>query len=226
MEDVRRLGIVPLVIFCGAVLLGMAALLTWLAYSSHYLWNNPRHHFEENTPSTWSSVACFLATGVLAIHVRNMLRTRGDAFSRFWMILGVSFILAGLDDGLRLHEEADKLILKLLGLPDEGIYDHLDDVFILGYGVVVGLLSLPYVREVFRLRGFVGFCFVGAGLYAVTVLADFGGWLPFVEEGAKMLAAACFLCAVATAYRTLRNRLAENAGKTAATSPAISGSDA
>lgn len=223
MDDSSRNSPLPLALFCTAVLLGMLGLLIFLAYSSHFFWNNPRHHFEENTPSTWSSVACFLATGVLAIHVRNMLRSSGDSFSRFWMILGISFILAGLDDGLRLHEEADKLILKLLGLPDEGIYDHLDDVFILGYGVVVGLLSLPYLRQVFRLRGFVGFCFAGAGLYAVTVLADFGGWLPFVEEGAKMLAAACFLCAVATAYWTLRKR---PAGATAATSAGKLGSDA
>ena len=181
-------------VFVGGVVGGSVwAGVAWHGDSAKY--------FNENTPATWATVALLLWCGGLCWAVSRRLEVAGDGFAGFWWAGAVAFTLAGLDDGLRLHELVDHTFHDALGLDRKHpVTDHIDDVLVLGYAIILSLATWHHRRRLLALPRVVVPFALGGVAFAGMVALDMTAGAAWLEEGLKLAAAAAFLTGAAGAW--------------------------
>jgi hypothetical protein len=201
-------------------------LVFGLAVMLGYLAGSPARHFGESGFTTWVSGAQLLAISVVTWKI---WRLRGGRFVRdawraphvVWLLIAAGFLFLTIDELVQIHEQLDRWIHAVLGITETAVTDRLDDVLILGYGLVGLGVLYQYRRELRLFRRDVVLIIVGFVLLSVMIAVDmlFGhpdiialfapahavrslsGWAGAVEEGFKLFAEAAFLAAFYGTYR-------------------------
>ena len=218
----RRLGTLAVTVtFAAAVVAGCY----WAGVELH---GSSKHYFEEQTPSTWTSVTLLVLCGLTCWRVRGELRAAGDPYAAFWTACSVSFVLAGLDDGLRIHEFLDKTGHSILSWDkDHPITDHADDAFVALYGLALLAIAWRHRRSIVRERALLATWGLGAAGFVAMVWADMRAWPMWREEGLKLVAAGFFLGGAINRARDGRAIASERSPSPAASlQPALSGARA
>jgi hypothetical protein len=169
--------------------LRLAALITILTALSlaHgvIVCHNAGRHFREGHVMTWASGVLLFLSGYYAQQVWLVRRPPGRFSFRhppaIWRLLAVGFVFLAADEMLKIHEETDKLLHKLLGITEPPLTDHLDDVILVLYAVA-GLCALVRYRTEFR-------AYVGNWGYlaAAAVLGGLSCGLDFISGEAEVL---------------------------------------
>ena len=179
----------------------MAVFAGVLAWVSVAVVGDAKAMFEENSPSTWATVALLLVCSWLCLRLRQGHRATGDGSASFWGWSAGAFLLAGLDDGLRLHELVEKLILAAANLPKDKVWDRLDDALVGLYALALLGVAWRWRGRVLRLRAFVACGVAGTLFFAGMVAVDLAhvNDLAGLEEGFKLVAAGWFVSAALAA---------------------------
>ena len=193
-----------------------------LGFALHH---SPTAYTGEGEPITWLSFVHLLVTSALAWEVfsrRTGGSVRGNVWRSptfVWLLIALGFLFLAIDEIVAIHESVDHLFHRTFQIEETGLSDRLDDVIVLGYGLIgVGVLyayrgelvryksALPLVMCGFVLFVFMSlldalvnrddvFLFLGIsqeGSYALAI------WIGGVEEGLKILAEAALLGATYT----------------------------
>ncbi len=204
------------------------------------LHQSPTAYTGEGEPITWLSFAHLLVTSTLAWEVfsrRTGGSLRGNVWRSptfVWLLIALGFLFLAIDEIVAIHESFDHLLHRTFQIQETGLTDRLDDVIMLGYGLIgVGALyayrgelvryqsALPLVICGFVLFVLMGlldalvnrddvFLFLGIGKEGSHALAM---WIGGVEEGLKILAEAALLGATYTCvFLTQENGKASHSG--------------
>lgn len=175
---------------------GTLGFIVALAIAGVVLRGDAGRGFAEDRPGTWASVGLLCWGALIAARVgwRNT-----TAVSRwFWFIAATSLALLAVDDYYELHERLDFAIHARFGWdPEHAVTDRIDDVLVGLYGLVALAVGWSHRRELLRLPLFVWPMIAAGAFFAVMVALDIidrGGMAP--EEGAKLMAGACIVCAM------------------------------
>ena len=149
---------------------------------------------EEESFGTWFSAVMLLAASILLFSQAKRMRSRGDAWYRWWQILGGLFCLLSVDEVVGLHEWLNTIFANTPWT-----------VFGLGVLIVVGLAYLPFLWH-YRWRTAAWFLAAGVTFGAGAVgVEHFSGedlnslrynMLTGLEEALEMLGASVFIYAV------------------------------
>ena len=216
-------------------LVSIDLLTLTLALGMGVSWHgDPRAYTGEGDPVTWLSFAHLLASGGLA-GVVFRLRTHGRPPlcgwrdpRWFWLLLALGFLFLAVDEVALLHESFDRSAHRILGLQETALSDRLDDVIVLGYGVLGVAVLYVYRTELAAYREVLPLVTCGAILFLFMQGLDMVGnrddvlravgvpdegvgilrsWLGGIEEALKLCAEAALLGSVYTcAYITAAHR--------------------
>lgn len=175
------------------IITGTAAAIAALAVAGWVLRDDPGRGFQEGKPGTMMSVALLLAAAALSVLVA---RSPGPAARRhrssFWLLLAAALVFLAADDWWMLHERLDLWVHSLVGAdPENRITDHLDDVVVAGYGIVLAATAWARCDALLRSPWFVRCAAASGVLFAFMVATDIATdtWV-VAEEGAKLMAEA------------------------------------
>ncbi len=174
------LSIAILVIGCT-----LLAVLLALGYV-HHEW--PAYYLDDDQPGTWLTVGVLWTSATILI--LKSLRLGGwMGEGRLWLLMGVTLLLAALDDLLRWHERIDLWLHALFDAdPRHPVTDRIDDTIVACYGVLAlwylwrnrdQLLELPWMMISFT---------IGGGLFALMVVFDAGHLSQSIEDSLKTVA--------------------------------------
>jgi hypothetical protein len=198
---------------------------------------SPGWAFREGYPLTW--ISCFQLAGIgYFLGLLWQQRKPGMEFtwkdpSSLWRILSWTFYFLAIDEILKVHEHLDRSIHKIFKIKETTFTDHLDDVIVIFYGMVVVAIMLRQFKELGRFRAALRY-FIPAALVAGVSLAldpicsdkpllrtwfvtserveHAILWLDVAEETAKVLAESLILGAV-LACREIVQELKSNPPK-------------
>jgi hypothetical protein len=207
------------------------------------LYGKTDHFFREQAAGTYWSGAQILFVAWTAARVAMAARPAPPgspiaASVGLFAFAAAGFVFLAIDEVARLHEQIEDLLVRHEGPgPKAPLLDRIDDLIVLGYGLVGGAVLLRARRALAPFRPALPWL-VGAGAcFLVMVTTDLlttrddvmyalahgrpwvkpvWHWLPAVEETAKLVAEACF---VGAAWTCLARARAEDASPA---SPAIS----
>jgi hypothetical protein len=183
-------GKLAVLLLAGAVAADL--LIIWAGRAFH---GDSARYFGERQIGTILPVAALIATGVTCLKLFGRLRP--DPFAQFWLWLGVLFIFAGIDDLLRIHEQLDRHIHRLLGLdPANRFTNHLDDLIVALYAVPAMLLGVRHLPRLLRLRWTVITLAAAFGCFATMVILDWREGSRSIEESFKVIAATLIFTAI------------------------------
>lgn len=119
-----------------AVVTGLTIFFVLLSYPIGWAedWS-----FREGYPMTMLSVFFLFAIGHFCLRIRDDLGPHNPS-SALWKVLGYTFVFLAFDDWLRIHETADRLIHRIFGIHETEFTDHLDDLIVGLYGLVVAVI--------------------------------------------------------------------------------------
>jgi hypothetical protein len=164
--------------------------------------------FAEFGPITSLKVAMSLAAGTLGVLTYRRFWSQpgaakrpGAAGSFFWLVAGLGLGWLALDDYLQIHERLGGALLE----GKVPLLNNVDDVIVLGYGVV-GLAAVAlFFREIVSSRPVVTLLLVGISFGLVMMAVDFFAPEESILAGAEHLAhpaaVASILAAFAVKYR-------------------------
>lgn len=128
---------------------------------------------------TWFSFFLLITAGLICkkIGERSLFaeEDNGSSQSTLWRLLYLGFIFLAFDELLRIHERIDELFHKLLGIEENALTDHLDDLIIVIYGLIGFFVLLLYWREALKLLQSWRLIFFAILCSVLTVLFDFIG---------------------------------------------------
>jgi hypothetical protein len=156
-------------------------------------------------------VVLLFGAGAVALRLGRSLRPLIHA--RLWLVLGLLFVIAALDDMFKLHEKLDFMIVGALGLDPDGPADVLDDIIVALYAVPSVAVVATIGRSYFlRLRWTALLFGLAAVAFTVMVLLDFLSSHDAAEESMKLVAGGLIFGAVAAAeHSPLTERLVQRA---------------
>ena len=179
-----------------AILAGTLGCIVLLAAVGLAMRESAGAAFQEEQPGTWASAGLMLWSGALAAWAWAIA---GPGTRRvFWATAALGMAILAIDHLFWIHERLDEAIHHMLGWNERHpVTDHLDDVIVLGYGLIAAAVLWRFRRELLDLPWFVFPLTAAACLFAAMVVLDVTGWGGLaLEEGAKLLAAACIVCAM------------------------------
>jgi hypothetical protein len=136
-----------------------------------------QEHFEESGFITFLSFLQLVFISILAWFVFKTRRGTSESIDWkapyvLWIIISIGFMFLAADELCGIHETADILIHKILGMQETDLSDRLDDAIVAFYVVIalaflyVYRTELKHYRAAFPLLG-VGFC-----LMLVSIAVD------------------------------------------------------
>ncbi len=175
--------------------------------------------FHEGRPGTIASILLLLLTAATVGAIWRQRRRAAPAVParRVWLAIALGFGFLALDEGGQIHENLDKLIHSIGNITETPATDRIDDVIILGYGLIGAAVLLVHRAEILRIPGLARYLGLGLALMAVQVLLDAasngdGGAvigishdvLALGEEAAKLFAEAVLLAGFVHAWRVVQ----------------------
>lgn len=80
---------------------------------------------EEESMGTWFNSGLLLIAALLLLHQARTLRTHGDVWRRWWLILGIGFCVLSVDEIAGMHEWLNSTLedtpWTLIGMPVFGL---------------------------------------------------------------------------------------------------------
>lgn len=183
--------------------------------------DSPKVYFKEFNLFTWISFIKLLIISYFSWNIYTYRRTPGGSFSfsndhSVWFIATWGFIFLAFDELLLLHENADRLIHKVFGLPETGLTDRIDDAIILVYAMIGIAILYSYKNELMKFAKSIPYLVAGFVFLFLRTLIDFitnrndvipkiisdemlvsklTGVLPVVEGSSKLFAETFFIFA-------------------------------
>lgn len=181
--------------------------------------NPPDRYFKEAMPITWLSFVQLLAVAAISWHIYTLRKKAYGSHNPrslhiLWLIIAAGFVFLAVDEIAKIHEGIDHLIHMILRMEETGLTDRIDDVIVLGYGLV-GIGVLYYFRhEMKNFTSAMPLLIVGFALMFLMVATDIATnrkdilsslvsepylsatlypWLGVMEEALKILAEAALL---------------------------------
>lgn len=210
------------------IIVGTLALSALLAMIG-YLEGDIADEFGEGKPGTILSVVLLLALSLVSFKIYLARRAPsanwlGDSYF-VWIVIAGGFFFLAMDDALELHEGFDAAFHSFLDVKQTRLSDRVDDL-IVGIYILIGAGVVFFYREEFHrypsLKRYlaVGFAIVlfqtilDAGSNDFVVFRWFGvPWqniplakdvIGMLEDVAKLLAEAVFLCGFLQVLRAVR----------------------
>jgi len=161
---------------------------------------DPGKWFGEGKPGTLLPATLLMLSGLLALKLAS--RWTGGQRRRAvlgWLIMGAAFAVAGLDDGLKLHERVDDWIWLWLTerKPQKG--NSLDAALVLAYALPALLAAGLLARWLCRCPGALKSWSVAAACFFAMVLCDWSSSSYVGEEMLKGVSAAWIFIGTAAA---------------------------
>ncbi len=140
---------------------------------------------EEESFGTWFSTVSLLFASIILIYQARVLRSRDDAWHRWWLILGCAFFLLSIDEVAGIHEWMNTST-------ENGTWTYA------GFAVLI-LVGLSYLPFLWHYRGRTAALFIIAGIIfggGAVGVEHFSGtdvnslqynMLTALEEGMEML---------------------------------------
>ncbi len=183
-------------------------LIVVLLFAGSGFHDNPMRYFGEGRPGTTASVIAFLLGGITSVRVWRLLRPH--SFGRFWFIAALGLFFLAIDEQFKVHETMDVVINGWLGAdPDAPGPDRLDNLIVIAYAPVAGILAWPYRRALLRLRMMIAMLGIGFVFFGAMAFLDDGVWgtranvAGAAEESFKLLSAVSIMNAMIAAKRAL-----------------------
>src|SRR5690606_17174250 len=148
----------------------------------------PAYYLDDDQPGTWLTVGVLWTSATILI--LKSLRLGGwMGEGRLWLLMGVTLLLAALDDLLRWHERIDLWLHALFDAdPRHPVTVRNDDTFFACYGV----LALSYLwrnrDQLLRLAWILISFTIGGALFALMVVFDAGHLSRSIEDSLKIVA--------------------------------------
>ncbi|MEL7473159.1 MAG: hypothetical protein AAGK04_07570, partial [Planctomycetota bacterium] len=167
--------------------------------------DNPGRYFGEGRPGTIATVLAFLLAGIVA--GQNWWDLRPSRFARFWFVAGVGLVGLAIDDQFKVHEAIGDWITETTNM--QGPTDHVDDIVVLFYAPIAGLVALPFWRRLLRLWGMIAYLGIGFTFFMAMALWDMRleedyDFDPYaMEESFKLLSAVSIAVAMMSARLAL-----------------------
>ena len=189
------------------------------------LQRSPMRYFGENGYVTWVSIIQLLIIAVLCWKISNLrkneLSTSVSSPKKqpviFWRISAIGMFFFALDEGLKIHENLDRSLHRLLQQEVTPLSSRLDDFIILFYAAA-GLFIVYLFKEEFKNFVTAYYWFIWGLVFSfLTILLDMIGhdretfapfaenlqqlndihhWFSAVEEIPKILAGGAFIVAL------------------------------
>jgi hypothetical protein len=102
--------------------------------------------------------------------------------SFFWILSGAGLVWLGLDDYFQIHERVGDLLERGLGMTVP-MLNNVDDLILLGYGIIGLTVIAIFLTELIRSRGAFPLLATGIGFMTISQGVDF-----FVPEGSVLAA--------------------------------------
>jgi hypothetical protein len=187
----------------GLILLVNAVFIALCITIGALVFQDTHELFRENKPGTLATVAVLVCSGIVCFKIRNRVRERPIA--DFWFAFGILMCLAGADDLLRLHEQADRLFHRLTGLnPLNKFTDHLDDAFVAAYTLPAAYFAFRHRKALAQVPLTVQLLAGAFVIFAIHLLFDVMGWNQAAEESLKQTAACMiWIALLATLFEPL-----------------------
>ena len=115
--------------------------------------------------------AGLLYAGYQSYRAWQLLRGSGRSGANYWRLAALGLLFLAADEFFGLHEGMGRA-LTWAGVPTPGHTDHLDDVILVAYVVVAGVISLWYVRELLRVPIVLALLLLGFGMAGFAILLD------------------------------------------------------
>ena len=115
--------------------------------------------------------AVLLYAGYQSYRAWQLLRGSGRSGANYWRLAALGLLFLAADEFFALHEGMGRA-LTWAGVPTPGHTDHLDDVILVAYVVVAGVISLWYMRELLRVPIVLALLLLGFGVAGFAVLLD------------------------------------------------------
>ena len=103
--------------------------------------------------------------------------------SFFWILSGMGLVWLGLDDFFQIHERVGDLLEGGLGV-SVPVFNNLDDLILLGYGIMGLALAAIFLGELMRSRAVLSLLAPGLGFLVISQGVDF-----FAPEGSALAVA-------------------------------------
>jgi hypothetical protein len=176
---------------------GLTIAVTW--YLGQRLHGNPGEYFGEKKLGTFASVAA-LAGAAVVCHLTEK-RLAGQPAERFWKWAAYLFGFLALDDGLRIHENIDFLIHRIIGRDrNDPLTTHLDDLIVASYGVVALALGWRYRKHLIQQRLMIQTLMAAFACFAAMVVLDFTSASKAMEDSLKLVGGILIVIAFLAAY--------------------------
>jgi hypothetical protein len=191
--------------------IGLASALVVYAGLLLFYWflgeqRHGRHfyYFRYGRAAWWISWVAFVGIGGLTVVLWRSF-PKGYA-ARFWLLFGLLFYYTGLDELFKFHERNGNVIARgwLKLSKEHPLYNDMNDVFIVLYGVIAAGLCFTYRKHLLRLRGMMIAMVFAFLSYASTVMWDVMHWGDGWEEALKVVAEAWILVALLAALTDKR----------------------
>ncbi len=128
--------------------------------------------------------AVLLYAGYQSYRAWQLLRGSGRSGANYWRLAALGLLFLAADEFFALHEGMGRA-LTWAGVPTPGHTDHLDDVILVAYVVVAGVISLWYMRELLRVPIVLALLLLGFGVAGFAVLLDNNIQSPTNEIGPR-----------------------------------------
>lgn len=192
-------------ICCGlfaAALVGLA--IAGYAGWRYYAW--PAHYLQDYQWGTWLSAGPLLLSSLVGLALARRWWSRPQR-RRFWLLVGLSLLVVGIDDLMRIHENIEDLVIAWFSLPeDHPIANRINDAVVAAYGVLATIYAWRRRDELLRYPWACIALGAGGVFFAGMVFFDVLHISASVEESLKVMATICILSALLAVHRTRHPR--------------------
>lgn len=146
--------------------------------------------------------ALLAIAGVMGVRTWRLMGSEAPG-ATYWLLAGLGLVYLAVDETANVHETLGRTLWEA-GAPTPPGFNHLDDLFVLLYGLAGVTVSLFYVRELWRSRRilppFVAALVMLATSIVIDSTAPVEGPHVYVEELAELTGAGLFALAFRWRY--------------------------
>lgn len=220
---------VPRIALIAGTLLLNAALVATVVITA--LWDGfqPDLYFAEGSVVTvWSSLQIIAVCGMclwLFQLRRESNRASGRRAHVLWLLAAIGAAALSIDEAASIHESIDQKIHAMFAIRENPWTDRIDDLIVLGYGLIAMTVTYICRAELKLLRSAADILIAAFALFAVMVVIDLltnsysispgdgallarlsslRGWGVVVEDSFKVISEGIFVAGLVTAALSIK----------------------